>query len=341
MNQMTRYSQNAVVEVNTQHEMACTSPLVRAPSDVYRLCDLSFFHDGVKFHFAATLFYHGQWIPVCWTASSKNPNLRENALVRPYSMSQVANEGGRFEIGALGVLARPERDVCLFRTIPVGWGVPQELLDRMAWLVNELPAGYRHLLNAIFWDEGRLYRFCSAPASISHHHAYRHGLISHTVEVAEIAMRMCSAEWASADRALTLLAALLHDAGKADEYEHRPGSGWIMTDRGRLLGHDMTIVQWTTVAAAHPSLNISNEALMALLHVLTACRGAPEWTGLRHPAMIESELLSHADRFSGQADLHQRLSNPMGGWGGKHRAMRQRVYTYHARSYSCGVSKGV
>lgn len=169
-----------------------------------------------------------------------------------------------------------------------------------------------------------LQRFCTAPASVANHHAYRHGLIEHTVEVAENTLRLCEAS-TGVNRNLALLAALLHDAGEADEYAARGTHSWSLTDRGRLIGHDTTIVEW--VAAASTQARLPNNTYVALLHILTARRGAPDWVGMRQPAMLESDILSQADRLSGQANLHAQMSNPNGGWGTKHRHMRSAPYS--------------
>ncbi|MCG5517347.1 MULTISPECIES: HD domain-containing protein [unclassified Ectothiorhodospira] len=300
---------------------------VEASPNVYRLCGFNSRQDGAKTYYMADLYYDGRSIPVYWSGSRRNEALRENVLVRPYRMKQHADEAGRYEIGGIAALARPERDFCVFKSIPDAWNVPVELLNRMSCVVSQLPGDYRHLINSIFWNEGRLYRYCHAPASLRHHHAYRHGLLEHTLQVAEMVMRMCAAGWQSADRDLTLVGALLHDAGKADEYVYQGRAGWRMSDRGMLLGHGTTIVEWLAVSAAQPGLSVPETAMMALTHLLTARRGAPDWLGLRAPAMIESELLSHADRLSAESDLHQRLQHPAGGWGRKHHTMRQRVYT--------------
>ena len=59
-------------------------------------------------------------------------------------------------------------------------------------------------------------RFRVAPAAKFNHHAYRHGLLEHSLDVA-------------------LCGALLHDIGKLEAYETNPG-GVDLTDHGKLLG---------------------------------------------------------------------------------------------------------
>ncbi len=62
--------------------------------------------------------------------------------------------------------------------------------------------------------------FYDCPGAKGHHHAYRHGLIQHTVEVAEIAVSMleCNTDASQRDIDIMVVAALLHDVAKVNEY---------------------------------------------------------------------------------------------------------------------------
>jgi 3'-5' exoribonuclease len=63
--------------------------------------------------------------------------------------------------------------------------------------------------------------FFDCPGAKKHHHAYRHGLFQHTVEVAEVAVSMleCNTdEYTDYDMDILIVAALLHDVAKTSEY---------------------------------------------------------------------------------------------------------------------------
>ena len=84
--------------------------------------------------------------------------------------------------------------------------------------------------------------FVVAPAAVRNHHAYRHGLLEHSLIVAETAAGVAS-RFDSVDRALVVAGALLHDIGKTRAYTS-DGMAPLMTDVGRLhgeiiIGHDM------------------------------------------------------------------------------------------------------
>lgn len=68
-------------------------------------------------------------------------------------------------------------------------------------------------------------------------------------------------------------------------------------------------------------INASNHAAAgkghyeALLHCLTSSKGAPEWLGIRKPAMLEAVMLPDLDQCSGTEDLMARCA-ANDRWGG-------------------------
>src|SRR5690348_7161152 len=60
-------------------------------------------------------------------------------------------------------------------------------------------------------------QFRDAPAAKHYHHAYRHGLLDHTLTVAQ-AVSALSAIFHGVNRDVALTGALLHDLGKLDTY---------------------------------------------------------------------------------------------------------------------------
>lgn len=200
-----------------------------------------------------------------------------------------------------------------------------DLIARAAALWERLPFAFQELFNTLFWDGQRFMRYCTGPSSMTGHHARAGGNLRHSVEVAETVLQLLPLHKA-ANEAVALLAALLHDAGKADEYVPRPYGGWTLTERGRLLGHKTTVVEWLAVARARMRLCLPEAHYLALIHALTAAN-APDWLGLRHPQSPEAHLLSLADRASGHADLLNQCQAEEGGWGKAHPHLKGRPWT--------------
>jgi len=72
------------------------------------------------------------------------------------------------------------------------------------------------------------------PAAKSIHHAYRGGLLEHTVSMMELAL-LVAGHYRELDAELLLVGVLFHDLGKLLELGEMPGSDY--TAEGRLVGH--------------------------------------------------------------------------------------------------------
>jgi len=72
------------------------------------------------------------------------------------------------------------------------------------------------------------------PAAKSMHHAYRGGLLEHTVSMAELADHVCQ-HYRDLDRDLVLVGVLFHDLGKLLELGAMPANDYTL--EGRLIGH--------------------------------------------------------------------------------------------------------
>ena len=124
---------------------------------------------------------------------------------------------------------------------------PDELAEGPPVAVEQLEADLRELLatiqspmlatllDRIFRPDSELYRrFRIAPAAKYYHQAYRHGLLDHTVSVAQ-AVSAAAAAFPGIDRDVAVTGALLHDIGKTQAYNDDP-LAIDLTDAGRLLG---------------------------------------------------------------------------------------------------------
>ena len=129
----------------------------------------------------------------------------------------------------------------LVQVSPIG---AAELGERLHALIDSVDEPHlRELLERAFdgtREPGAT--FVVAPAAVRNHHAYRRGLLEHSLIVAETAAGV-SARFASVDRDLVVAGGLLHDIGKIEAYTS-DGMAPLMTDVGRLhgeiiIGHDM------------------------------------------------------------------------------------------------------
>lgn len=141
-------------------------------------------------------------------------------------------------------------------------------------------------------------RFCEAPAAVRNHHAFLHGLLHHSVEVAEMALAMhdvCPGSQGEPFRRDLLLAgALLHDIGKTREIAGN-ASHYRFSTSGRLLGH--TSLGMMRVSGASAKI-VAPPLLELLLNLIASHHGSHEWGAPALPLSREALILHKADALS-------------------------------------------
>jgi 3'-5' exoribonuclease len=146
-----------------------------------------------------------------------------------------------------------------------------------------------------------------SPAAVAMHHAYRHGLLEHTTHMA----RACQALlplYPEVDPDLALAGILLHDTGKAIEYE-----GTLATKRSRrgiLQGHVVLGYQLARKAAIKAKLD--NDRLERLEHIILSHQGEPEWGAAVYAATPEAVFVSMIDNLDAKMGMVQRALRQSG-----------------------------
>jgi 3'-5' exoribonuclease len=143
--------------------------------------------------------------------------------------------------------------------------------------------------------------FRSAPAATLMHHAYRHGLLEHTVHMARAA-KVLLPLYPEVDPGLAMAGILLHDAGKAIEYE-----GALATKRGRrgiLQGH--VVLGYQLVRRAAIKARLDPERAERLEHVILSHQGRLEWGAAALAATPEAVFVSKVDELDARMGMVQR-----------------------------------
>lgn len=163
----------------------------------------------------------------------------------------------------------------------------------------------RMTVRAVFDEIGETFRW--SPAAIAMHHAYRHGLLEHTVHMA----RACKALlplYPEVDPDLALAGVLLHDTGKAIEYE-----GTLATKRSRrgiLQGH---VVLGYQLARKHGiKARLDADRLERLEHIILSHQGEPEWGAAVYAATPEAVFVSMIDNLDAKMGMVQRALRQAG-----------------------------
>lgn len=307
---------------------ATTVLLPESLPGIYRLTAMEYKPDGNGVTICTAQLYHEKAsLRVKWQCRQPDTRLYAGALVSPRWLGRnTCSEQGAVRISRLVLLEIPQATVTLFDTVPPDWVRDRGLVERVRALVEGLPRHMAFLFNAMFWDGRRFMRFVVGPSSMNGHHNGRNGNLQHTVEVAETALTLANNR-NGVCREILLMAALLHDAGKADEYAFNYRRGvFEISDRGALIGHKLTVLEWIAAAMAKNRILMPESHYLGLVHALTSAKGAPDWVGVRESRSLEAMLLSTADRLSGHQDLVDQLAPAVDGFGKYHPHLRGRPY---------------
>lgn len=190
-------------------------------------------------------------------------------------------------------------------------GLMENLIEVSPESQESLWADFEKFLQGIPHDELRLTvrtvmeelgdGFRTSPAAVSMHHAYRHGLLEHTVHMA----RACHALlplYPEVDPSLAMAGILLHDTGKVIEYE-----GTLSTNRSRkgiLQGH--VVLGYQLVRKAGLKAKLEPERLERLEHIILSHQGELEWGAAVYAATPEAVFVSMIDNLDARMGMVQR-----------------------------------
>ena len=149
-----------------------------------------------------------------------------------------------------------------------------------------------YLADAEFMD-----RFCSSPAGIKLHHAYRGGLLEHTVSMMEMATRIAPIYGKTLNQEILLLATFLHDTGKIEELTGT--EVFTSTDAGQLLGHPLLGIRILDKKISEVEKltgePIEEKNAMVLRHLIISHHGELANGSPKLPMTLEAIVLHYLD----------------------------------------------
>jgi 3'-5' exoribonuclease len=199
-----------------------------------------------------------------------------------------------------------------------------DLRELLATIQN---AQLRQLLDLFFGEGSEAWaRFREAPAAKVYHQAYRHGLLEHTISVAQ-AVSAAANFFPGIDREIAVAGALLHDIGKTEAYNDNL-LAIDLTDAGRLqgeipLGYYRVRRQIEDIPSFEPAL------AQAVLHIILSHHGSLEHGSPVVPATREAVLVHMIDNLGGRLGSFDRLERelPAGeSWSSFDRALSGSAY---------------
>lgn len=142
--------------------------------------------------------------------------------------------------------------------------------------------------------------FKTTPGAISMHHAYRSGLLEHTVRMCRSCVALLPL-YEEVDPDLALAGIILHDLGKALEY-----TGALATSKSRLgyfQGH--VVLGYRQVRRAALKAGLHTELLDRLEHVILSHQGELEWGAAVKAATPEAVFVSMVDNLDAKMGMVQ------------------------------------
>jgi 3'-5' exoribonuclease len=180
----------------------------------------------------------------------------------------------------------------------------------------------RELLDRVFGERSEIWAaFRVAPAAKHYHQAYRHGLLEHSLGVAQ-AVSAISATFGGIDRDIAVTGALLHDIGKVEAYGE-DSKAIDFTDAGRLHG-EIALGYYRIRRAIEDIDGFPIELARAIGHIILSHHGALDHGSPVVPCTREATLVHMIDNLGGRLGSFDRIEKdlaPGRRWSGFDRAI--------------------
>jgi len=167
----------------------------------------------------------------------------------------------------------------------------------------------RALLDQVFGPSSPTWKqFRDAPAAKRYHQAYRHGLLEHSLTVAQ-AVSAISATFPGIDRDVAVTGALLHDIGKLEAYTADPRA-IDMTDLGKLQG-EIPLGYYRVRRLIEDLPGFPEQLAAAVLHIILSHHGQLEHGSPVVPCTREATLVHMIDNLGGRLGSFDRLEKEL------------------------------
>ena len=273
----------------------------------------------------------GEMVARAWQASESMFNaLPEGGFIRLKGRVESYKGNLQFIIEAIRTVEESEIDVGDFlprtkKDIDVMWARTQEILGDI-----KHPA-LVELVKEFLADDDLMTRFRKAPAAMTMHHAFVGGLLEHTLNVLELAVRVIPL-YPELSLDLVVMGVWLHDMGKAAELACDRAIEY--TDQGQLIGHITLVYSWierkADAVAERTGEPFPEQIKWCLQHIVLSHHGRYEFGSPKLPAIPEAIAVHHLDNLDAKVSMY--LSeiagdpNPTGKWTNYKRALETKIY---------------
>lgn len=163
-----------------------------------------------------------------------------------------------------------------------------ELMKYIARIKNPY---FKKLIDMFFSDKNFIEDFKSSTAAVKYHHAFKGGLLEHTLAMTKICDSL-SKIYNNLNYDLLISGAVLHDVGKIMEYKTVVSTE--VTDEGKLLGH-ITIGYGMVLEKIKQIKGFPDDLKNRLLHIILSHHGYKEFGSPKRPRILEAFVVFHVD----------------------------------------------
>lgn len=141
-------------------------------------------------------------------------------------------------------------------------------------------------------------RYFTYPAAVTVHHAYRAGIVYHSLSIATMAEKVAD-HYPFLNRSYLLAGALMHDIGKIYEMNGVLASGYTL--EGNLLGH--ISIGAELVEETGERIGTPREKLTVIVHIILAHHGQPDYGSPVVPKTAEAYVLHVLDDLDAKMNI--------------------------------------
>ncbi len=196
--------------------------------------------------------------------------------------------------------------------MPTSARPPEEMFAELTKLLGTLKHPGMQALAKVYLDDAALMdAFKRCPAAKSMHHAYLGGLLEHTLQLMNLADRICPL-YPKINRDIVLMGLFLHDLGKTRELVY--DRAFSYTDRGELIGHivegAIMLHDRSQQVMRTTGQRLPKYAITVLQHIILSHHGIPEYGAAKIPGTPEAIMVSILDNLDAKVFIALAAARP-------------------------------
>ena len=238
----------------------------------------------------------GSVTAMLWNANeSQFEQFQNGDYVLAQGKAQFYNGSMQVILQKLGPARETEIDPADFETL--SRADTEQMLGKLGQTLRALRNFHlRNLAECFLIDGEFMEKLAAAPAGIKNHHAFRGGLLQHTLAMMDLA-EFVGERYPDLDPDLLVFGAFVHDLGKIEELSYDRDLDY--TDAGQLLGHTVQGVAMVE-RKIREAEKLGGESFpqgleLGIKHIILSHHGSLEFGSVKVPMTLEAIAIHYID----------------------------------------------